>query len=137
MKKLYKIAKENNIKIKHFKDKNINGLCICNKYKCNIYMNCNINSYIMEKCVLAEELGHYFKGICPTLLQNTSYEAMSIRSINEFRAKKWAVNEIIPFETFKSYFGTNKSKFEVANELNVTEDFIDFAYFLYEPYLYG
>ena len=136
---LYKYTKDKNIRLKNFIDKEnkINGMCLYNKNKCNIYMNTNINNEIEEKCVLAEEIGHYEKGIIQTKLNDTGDESTLIRSINEFRAKKWAIHEIIPFETFKSYLGTNKSKFEVANELEVTEEFIDMAYFIYEPLLYS
>lgn len=136
---LYQIAEKDKVKIekKDFKELNANGLCLYNTEKCKIYLNSKLETEIAEKCVLAEEIGHYKTGISFNLLgtYNENYELT--RSINEFRAKKWAVNEIIPFNIFKSYFGSNKSKFDIANELDVTEEFIDFAFFIYEPLLKG
>ena len=136
---LYEIAEKDKIaiKMKDFKGLEANGLCLCDNQKCKIYLNTQIETKVEEKCVLAEEIGHYKTGIAFNLLgaYNANYELT--RSINEFRAKKWAVNEIIPFNVFKSYFGSNKSKFDIANELNVTEEFIDFAFFIYEPLLKG
>lgn len=133
----YNYAKEKNIKIKEFtnKEKNLNGKCIYNTEKCNIYINNAINNEIEEKCILAEELGHYEVGILKNILKTDNYN-MLVRSINEFRAKKWAVKELIPFDKFKQFLNTNYSKFDIANELEVTEELVDLACFVYEPMLY-
>lgn len=135
----YDYAEKNNLKIKSFKDneRNIDGLCLYKKNKCNIYINKAINNETVKKCVLAEEIGHFKKGIQVTNLNDISSNAYLIRSINEFRAKKWAVNELIPFSTFKSFLGTNYSKFDIANKLDVTEELVDLACFIYEPLLYN
>lgn len=84
---------------------------------------------------MQKKFGHYETGIICNIL-NTNNDNMLIRSVNEFRAKKWAINKLIPFKTFKSFLNTNTTKFEVASELGVTEEFIDMAYFIYEPLLY-
>lgn len=132
---LFEYANSKKISIKEFidKSKNLNGLCLINNSKCKIYLN-KANSNIEQKCVLAEELGHYEKGITSTLLSKTDNDTLTTRSINEFRAKKWATNLLIPFEDFKRFLTSNYSKFDIANELDVTEDIVDFAYWLYEPY---
>ena len=136
--KLYDIAKNEhiNVKKKDFKEFKANGLCLYNAQKCNIYLNKNIETETEEKCVLAEEIGHYKTGIDFNLLSDTSEDSQITRSINEFRAKKWAVNELIPFKVFKGYLDSNYSKYEVANEIGVTEEMLDMAYFIYEPMLY-
>ncbi len=130
----YNYAKEKNIKIKLFTDeeKKLNCKCIYNTKKCNIYLNTEIKNEIQEKCILAEEIGHFEVGILPNILKIDNCN-MLIRSINEFRAKKWAVKQLIPFDTFKTFLDTNKTKFDIANELDVTEEFIDMACFIYEP----
>lgn len=135
---LYNIAEKEKIKVKQkdFGELEANGLCLYNSRKCNIYLNKNIETEIEEKCVLAEEIGHYKTGIDFNLLGSDDERDEITRSINEFRAKKWAVNELIPFKTFKRFLNTNCSKFEVANEIGVTEELLDMAMFVYEPLLY-
>ena len=135
---LYNYADNQNIKIKNFTDneKKINGICLYDNKICNIYINTAIESEVEEKCVLAEEIGHYETGIIKTKLNYTDHQNCLIRSINEFKAKKWAVSKLIPFNDFKRFLGTNCSKFEIAEELDVTEDLINMACFIYEPLVY-
>lgn len=135
---LYTLTEKENIKVKKekFKEFEANGLCLYNTRKCNIYLNKNIETETEEKCVLAEEIGHYKTGIDFNLLSTDEKYNEITRSINEFRAKKWAVNELIPFSTFKSFLGTNKSKLDIANELEVTEELVELACNIYEPILY-
>lgn len=135
---LYNYADSKNIKIKNFtdKEKQLNGACLYDTNKCNIYLNTAIETEVEEKCVLAEEIGHYETGIIKTKLNDIDQQNYLLRSINEFRAKKWAVGKLIPFNEFKRFLGTNYSKFEVANELGVTEEILDIACFVYEPLLY-
>lgn len=135
---LLEIAKENNINIKLFnsvEDEKLKGLCLYNINLCNIYMNKNIESDVEFRCVLAEEIGHYKKGITKSNFYDIRNQDLTIRSINEFRAKKWSVYNLIPFKKFKSFIDSNKSKYEVAEELGVTEELLEFAYWLYEPQL--
>lgn len=141
MKKLeefYNYADNKNIKIKNFidKERKMDGACLYDTKKCNIYLNKAIETEIEEKCVLAEEIGHYETGIISTKLNDIDEQSYLLRSINEFRAKKWAVGKLIPFNEFKRFLGTNYSKFEVANELGVTEEILETACFVYEPLLY-
>lgn len=140
---LYNYAKDKNIKVKrkNFEKEfgeniDVKGLCLTNMKKCNIYLDTQFNNTTEEKCVLAEEIGHFETGITSSLLSKLDEENLLIRSINEFRAKKWAVSKLIPFELFKSFLDTNLSKFEVAEQLDVTEEIIDIACFVYEPLLY-
>lgn len=131
---LFEYATQNNINI-FYTDKleNTNGL----------YINIDDKDYILldsklkgtaEKMVLGEEISHYSVGVVPTLPFCNDYYNKLIRSINEFRAKKYLTKLVLPFREFKRYLGLNYSKFGIANELDVTEDIIEFAYWLYEPY---
>ena len=138
LKDLYTYANKENIKIRNYKFGGDfwKGNCIYDNYNnCMIFLNDSINN-IDLKCTLAHEIGHFKKGIIQNNILSSKYRDMLIRSINDFRATKWAVLQLIPFKTFKSYLGTNKSKFDIANELEVTEDLVEFAYQLYEPLLY-
>ncbi len=136
---LYSYAENKNIKIKNFTDKEmqLNGSCLYDAKKCNIYLNTAIETETEKKCILAEEIGHYETGIIKTNLNDNDEQSYLLRSINEFRAKKWVVSKLIPFDKFKRFLGTNCSKFEVANELGVTEEILDIACFVYEPLLYN
>lgn len=133
----YNYAHNKKIKVtkEDFEDCGIKGLCFCDSKKCEIYLHKGINS-IEEKCVLAEEIGHYEKGIIKTTLEEETEENYLLRSINEFRAKKWAVNKLIPFDTFKDFLNTNLSKYEIAEQLEITEEILELACFIYEPLLY-
>lgn len=140
---LYNYAKDKNIKVKrkNFEKEfgeniDVKGLCLTDMKKCNIYLDTQFSNTTEEKCVLAEEIGHFETGITSSLLSKVDEENLFIRSINEFRAKKWVVRKLIPFELFKSFLDTNLSKFEVAEQLDVTEEIVDIACFVYEPLLY-
>lgn len=136
---LYNYAAKKNIKIKkyHFNgDKHWKGHCIYNNSNnCMIFLNDNIKDNVQEKCTLAHEIGHFKKGILQNNILSSEYRDRLLRSINDYRANKWAIDKLIPFEDFKRYLDSNYSKYEVANELEVTEDLLDIAYFIYEPYL--
>lgn len=137
---LYKYAKEQNIKIQDYSfggDKKWKGHCIYNNFnQCMIFLNDNMTNNIQKKCTLAHEIGHFKKGIIQNNILSSKYRDTLIRSINDFRANKWAINELIPFETFKKFLGTNKSKSDIANELEVTEELVELACHVYEPILY-
>lgn len=140
LKDLYIYANKENIKIRNYNfesDTSWKGQCIYDNYNnCMIFLNDKIKKSEL-KCTLAHEIGHFKKGIIQNNILSSRYRDMLIRSINDFRATKWAVLQLIPFKTFKSYLGTNKSKFDIANELEVTEDLVEFAYRLYEPLIYN
>lgn len=136
---LYENAEKENIKVEKFDlgdDLNWKGQCLLDESNnCLICLNKNIKNEIIEKCTLAHELGHFYKRIFNYTIFSNNYNDTLISSINEFRAKKWAVNKLIPLSVFKSFLGTNLSKFDIAEKLNVTEELLDDACKVYEPYL--
>ena len=58
----------------------------------------NIDNSREEKCVLSEELGHYY--------MDATYNYANIDQVvfdkQEYRAKKWSYYVLIPFEKLKS-----------------------------------
>lgn len=136
---LYNYAKKENIKITDYNfggDTNWKGHCIYdNLNNCMIFLNDDVDN-VCKKCTLAHEIGHFKKGIIQNNFLSSEYRDTLIRSINDFRANKWAVYNLIPFNTFKSFIGTNKSKSDIANELEVTEELVELACYIYEPVLY-
>ena len=98
--KLYELADKENIRIyDYYFDEDINGMYL-NYDKLNtIALNYkNIYNKQEEKCVLAEELGHYY--------MDATYNYSNVDKITydkqEYRARKWSYYTLIPFENLKS-----------------------------------
>ncbi len=129
---LYKIAEKEKIE---FLYKNIDDAdgAYCNKC---ILLNKAILNGPKEKEVLAEELGHHFMGVSPTPPFSTDYYNKLIRSKNEYKAKKWLINQVIPFDTLKRFLKQNMSKYDIAEELDVRASLVDEAIELYKNNIY-
>jgi len=95
--RLYDLAEAENIKIyDYFIDEDIDGMYL-NYDKLNaIALNCD-NS-IQKKCVLAEELGHYYYDAT----YHYKNEDKLLFDKQEYRAKKYSYNMLVPFEKLKS-----------------------------------
>ena len=123
---LYDIAEKENIKIYDYNIDNVNGAFINYEGFNAIALNYNnIKTQAKEKCVLAEELGHYY--------YNATYSPLctdtTLISKQEYRAKKWAAKTLVPYsELIKKHF---EYVYELADEFGVTEDLIVFAYQYY------
>lgn len=127
LKKLYELADKENIDIINFKMKNkaIIG-CINNNYTIGINYS-NIDNSCEEKCILAEELGHYYTNSFYNY--NFTKEEISKR---EFRATKWAFKTLIPFTILKQLYEKGyRYTYEFAEKLGVTEDLVEKAYNYY------
>lgn len=128
---LYKLAENEKINIYFYNFKDLNGLFALG----DIYLNKKILNTYKEKEVLAEELGHYFSGVLPTPPFSTEYYIKLIRSKNEFKAKKWLINQVIPFDTLKRFLKKNMNKYDIAEELNVSASLVEDAFYIYEDKL--
>ena len=130
---LYALAEKENINFFYKKSKDTDGLYLngC------IMLNISILNTKKEKEVLAEELGHHFTGVSPTPPFSTDYYNKLVRSKNEFRAKKWLVNQIIPFDTLKQFLRQNMSKYDIANELDISVSLVEDAFNIYTENLGG
>ena len=64
--------------------------------KAILYNNDNIENSIEKKLVLSEELGHYY---CDATYKFDS--DLQLISKQEYRAKKWSYNVLIPFEKLR------------------------------------
>lgn len=95
---LYNIAENENIKVYDWYIEDTKGMYM-NYHNINaIALNYNnLSTYIDEKCVLAEELGHYY--------MDATYPASTNDKVliekQEYRAKKWSYYVLIPFENLK------------------------------------
>lgn len=123
---LYDIAEKENIKIYDYNIDNVNGAFINYGNINAIAMNYqNIDTTTKEKCVLAEELGHYYA--------DATYSPLCTNTIlinkQEYKAKKWAMKTLIS----KAKMLNHKPSYlyELADEFGVTEDMMAFAYQYY------
>lgn len=97
--KLYDLAETENIKVYDYSiDDNINGMFL-NYGKLNtIALNYdNFQNSYQEKCVLSEELGHYYMDAT----YNYKNVDKELYRKQEYRAKKYSYNILIPFEDLK------------------------------------
>ena len=123
---LEKMAERENIKIYNYNIDNADGIFInINNINAIVLNHKRIDTSTKEKCVLAEELGHYYyDAVYSPLCSDTTF-------INkqEYRAKKWAIKTLIPPAKIKNR--TSNYIYEVADELGVTEDMLVSAYNYY------
>ncbi len=128
---LYDLAYKEKINIHKINLNKIYGLYFNN----NIFINNKIKNEGLEKVVLAEELGHHFMGVSPTPPFSNDYYDKLIRSRNEFKAKKWLINQVIPFDTLKRFLKQNMNKYDIAEELDVSVSLVEDAFNIYEEKL--
>lgn len=128
LEKLYKIANKNKLNIYDYYFTDIKGLflnygsikAIAINYK-------NIENSIDEKCVLAEELGHFF--------YNATYSLNAdINTINkmEYKAKKWSSMALVPISKLKKLIKKNYSVYEICEKLEITNDVLENAIKIYK-----
>lgn len=126
--KLYDIAEKENISIIPFKMKNKAIIGKINKRYCIGLNYSKIDNFYEEKEILAEELGHYY---C-NCLYNINSDEILIRK-KEYRARKWAFTSLVPPSTIL----TLKEKgcqysYEIADELEVSEELVKQAFLYYK-----
>lgn len=95
--KLYDLTEKEKIKVYDWHIEDCNGIYL-NYNKINaIALNYDeLGTYVEEKCTLAEELGHYYMDATYSLCFDKT-----VIDKQEYRAKKWSYNVLIPFEDLK------------------------------------
>lgn len=88
-----------------------------------IWINKSLPSVIEKRCILAEEIGHY---------HTTSGDILDLSSVEnrkqELKARAWAYERLIPFSKILQAYKSNiTNHYELAEFLNVTEDFLEDA----------
>ncbi|WP_419892847.1 ImmA/IrrE family metallo-endopeptidase [Oceanobacillus kimchii] len=93
-----------------------------------IWIDKNLDNTKEKYCIMAEEMGHYHTSSGDILNQSK----LSNRK-QEVRARSWAYEEAVPLqkivEAHKEFI---RNKFELANFLDVTEEFLDQAILRYK-----
>ena len=92
-----------------------------------------IKSEREELCVLMEEQAHYEVGIAPNNYESNSYSDKLTREKNEFRAKRYAVKQLIPKEQLFKLIKTSDYICieELADAFEVTSQFMKEALTVY------
>ena len=89
----------------------------------NIALNRNIQTESEKKCILAEEIGH-FETSCGDI---TDQNNISNRK-QELRAREWVYVTILPLSNLiKAYKNGCRNRYEIAEYLDVTEEFLQEA----------
>ena len=96
-------------------DTNFKGL-YCNG---TIALNKDMVADTEKACILAEELGHHYTTVGDIIDQSTVENRKQ-----ELRARVWAYNKMIGLRgIISSYIAGCKNAYEIADHLNVTEEF--------------
>ena len=124
---LENLAERENIKVTNFKMKKKKSRIVNYGSTCIFMDYSRIDSQTEEKCILAEELGHYY--------YDAYYNIDSDQTLidkQEFRANKWAFKQLISPTKIKDLISKGiNTKYEIAEELGVTEDLLCLAYQYY------
>lgn len=94
---LTNIAEREKINIVNFKMKKTKARIIEYDSTCIFMDYSKIDTYREEKCLLSEELGHYYYSSYYTLMSDQDFIDKQ-----EYRAKKWSYYVLIPYEKLKS-----------------------------------
>lgn len=88
-----------------------------------IALNKNIDTTAEKNCVLAEELGHYY-----TSFGNILDKKQIKNRKQERKARAWAYEKLVPVDKLvEAYEAGVKSRFELAEYLQVSEEFLEAA----------
>ncbi len=102
-----------------FNSENIKGLYVDNI----ITVNSNISTEKEKKCILAEEIGHYYTSY-GNILDQSKLENRK----QERKARGWAYEKLVGIVDLINAFKYGvKNRYELSEYLNVTEEFIEEA----------
>lgn len=126
---LYTIAAQNHITVDCFKLRKREALSIMDSGELYIAIDpFQLRSEQDEKMKLSHELGH-----CMTGSFYNEWSTVDIRERHEYRADKWAVHRLIPFEDFRRAIKDgNIETWQLAEYFDVTEDFIRRTEYVYQ-----
>ena len=125
---LYEFAHNNAIVVLPFSSNEFESLSMQdNEYNCYIGMDYKrFETSKEERVHLAHELGH-----CATGAFYNARSPLYVRGKAEYQADKWAIKKIIPKDDFMRLLKCGMPAYELAEQFNVTEDYIHKAFRLY------
>lgn len=127
---LYDIAERENIKMYDWHIENAYGIYVnIDKINAIALDYDNIGTYIEEKQILAEELGHYYMDATYPLYSKDTV----LMSKQEYRAKKWSYNTLISFDKLKQAVKNGiEDLYSLANYFDVTVEYMQNAIIFYK-----
>ncbi len=126
--KLYDIAEENNIIVYDFSLNPVKSMSVPGAIGID---SKHIETKAEERVCLAHELAH-----CVQSAFYTGCSPFELRERYEYRADKWAIQKLIPFDRLSDALSKGiKTIWELAEYFEVTEDYIKKALKLYEEKL--
>ena len=97
----------------------LKGLCINNI----LTINSSLATSVEKKCILAEEIGHYY-----TTAGNILSQSDPENRKQERLARAWAYEQMVPIQALlEAYWAGIGNRYEVAEFLDVTEEFLQEA----------
>lgn len=88
-----------------------------------VWINKNLSTTAEKLCILAEELGHHH-----TSTGDITDQRLAINRKQELRARNWAYERLVPLSGIvEASLAGVKGRHEIAEFLEVTEDFLDAA----------
>lgn len=125
---LYDIADQNNIAVYHFPLYPLKSVSVPGTIGIDADQ---VETTAEEKNLLAHELGH-----CIKYAFYTGISPLELRAQKEYRANKWAVETLIPFDELSDALENGITEtWELAEYFNIGEHMIVFAFQLYEENL--
>lgn len=102
-----------------FETENLKGLCAKNF----ICINKNIETQIEKRCILAEEMGHFY-----TTVGNITDLSSTSNRKQENIARRWGFNKLLCIHDILNAFKKGYcNRYEMAEYLNITESFLQEA----------
>ena len=118
-----------------YHESKIKGCCMVDNTAAAVLINkTNIINTQEELCVLVEEIGHIENNAVLTCeyYLNPEFKKWAKRKC-EIKATKWAVHTLLPYTALVSAIKKGfKELWELADHFNVTEEFIDRAFYIYQ-----
>ncbi len=124
---LENISSKEKISLINYKMKKVKSRIVYNSY-CIFMDYSKITSYTEEKCLLAEELGHYYYSAYYSI---SSSQAEINRQ--EYKALKWKSLVCVPLNSILNCFKNGICNLlDIAEELQVQPNMVEFAYNYYK-----
>lgn len=126
---LYRFADQNHVMVDCFELRKREALSLTEDGKYYIAIDpFQLKSTQDEKVKLSHELGH-----CLTGSFYNQWSTVDIRERHEYRADKWAVHKLLPFEEYQQALQEGYTEiWQLAERFNVAEDFIRRAIQIYQ-----
>ena len=121
------IAKKNNIALIDYPFKDLKACSIENNNKYYIGINEKLFDTLAQRnTAKAHELGH-----CMTGALYCAASPLFTQEKCEYKANRWAIRKFVPKQTLIDYFKKGYQIWEIAEEMELTEEFLWQAYYHY------